>query len=132
MLAERLERRPAPGSDVIDGGATPEDVTHLVRTANPDRVLMVDAAEMGLPRGSVQRIDPALIADTFLIDTHAIPLNFRVTSLKESVREVVFIGILPALVASFEDMTPAVTSAVEDLHARPVTGEDPTRLLPVA
>ena len=132
LLAELLARTPAPGWDVIDGGATPENVTHLVRAANPDRVLMVDAAEMGLPHGSVRRIDPALIADTFLINTHAIPLDFLVTSLKETVREVVFVGIQPARVAFFEDMTAAVKAAVRDLHSRLIAGEDPAGLTPVA
>jgi hydrogenase 3 maturation protease len=132
FLAELLERSPAAGWDVVDGGATPENVTHLVRAATPDRLLMVDAAEMGLPHGAIRRIDPALIAERFLIHTHAIPLDFLVRSLKESVRDVVFVGIQPARVAFFEEMTPAVRSAVEELHRRLAAGEDPAELPAVA
>lgn len=127
LLAEWLERAPASDWDVIDGGATPENVTHLVRRAAPDRLLMVDAADMGLAPGSVRRVDPALIAKQFLIDTHAIPLDFLVQSLKESVREVVFLGVQPARVAFYEDMTPAVREAVVDLHRKLVAGEDPAQ-----
>lgn len=132
LLAELLERAPAPGWEVIDGGSAPENVTHLVRAAAPDRVLLVDAADMGLPEGSIRRIDPGLVADRFLIDTHAIPLDFLISSLEESVREVVFVGIQPKRVAFYEDMTPAVRAAVVDLHGRLAAGEDPARLHPVA
>jgi len=132
LLAELLERAPAPGWDVIDGGATPENVTHLVRAANPPRLLMVDAAEMGLPPGSIRRVDPATIAEHFLINTHAIPLDFLIRSLKETVPEVVFVGIQPARVVFYEEMTPAVTAAVEELHRRLAAGEDPADFPPVA
>lgn len=132
LLAELLEKRPAPGWQVVDGGSTPENVTHHVRAAKPDRVLMVDAAEMGLEPGAVRRIDPALIAEKFLIDTHAIPLDFLVRSLRESVREVVFIGVQPGRVAFYEEMTPAVRAGVEELHSRLTAGEDPTEILAIA
>ena len=116
----------------IDGGATPENVTHLVRAAAPDRLMMVDAADMGLPPGSVRRVDPAFIGERFLINTHAIPLDFLIGSLKESVREVVFVGVQPARVAFFETMTPEVRAAVADLHRRLVAKEDPAALPAVA
>ncbi|NLH82353.1 MAG: hydrogenase maturation peptidase HycI, partial [Phyllobacteriaceae bacterium] len=74
----------------------------------------------------------ALVADRFLIDTHAIPLDFLVASLRESVREVVFVGVQPARVAFYEDMTPAVRAAVVELHRRLVAGEDPADLPAVA
>jgi hydrogenase 3 maturation protease len=88
-------------------------------------VLLVDAARMGLAPGEFRRIDPGLVAEQFLIDTHAIPLDFLVTSLKESVREVIFIGIEPHRVIFYEEMTPAVKAGVEELHRRLKAGEDP-------
>lgn len=132
LLAELLEHEPAPGWDVVDGGSAPENVMHVVRAAAPDRVLLVDAAEMGLRHGEIRRIDPALVADRFLIDTHAIPLDFLVASLKETVGEVIFVGIQPARVAFYEDMTPAIAAAVDGLHRRLCAGEDPARLPAVA
>lgn len=132
LLADLLETSPALGWSVIDGGSAPENVTHLVRASGPDRVLLVDAADMGLAAGEIRRIDPALVADRFLIDTHAIPLDFLIASLRESVREVVFVGVQPARVAFYEDMTPAVRAAVVDLHRRLRAGEDPAELPAVA
>lgn len=132
LLAEKLEREPAAGWQVIDGGSAPENVMHAVRAAAPDRVLLVDAAEMGLPPGSIRRIDPGMVADRFLIDTHAIPLDFLIASLGETVGEVIFVGIQPARVAFYEDMTPAVTAAVGHLHRGLAGGLDPALLPPVA
>ncbi len=132
LLAERLEREPASGWEAIDGGSAPENVMHAVRAAAPDRVLLVDAAEMGLPPGSIRRIDPGMVADRFLIDTHAIPLDFLIASLGETVGEVIFVGIQPARVAFYEDMTPAVVAAVDHLHRGLAGGLDPALLPPVA
>jgi hydrogenase 3 maturation protease len=127
-LAERLEADPAPGWQVVDGGSAPENVTHVVRGAKPDRVLIVDAARMGRPAGSVLRIDPATVADHFLLGTHAIPLDFLVASLEETVPEVILVGIEPARVAFYEEMTAVVRAAVDELHHRLKSGEDPADL----
>ncbi|MCW2285403.1 hydrogenase 3 maturation protease [Rhodoblastus acidophilus] len=132
LLAELLERDPAPGWAVIDGGSAPENVMHAVRAAAPSKLLLVDAADMGLDHGAVRRIDPAQVADTFLIDTHAIPLDFLIASLAEDVPDIVFVGVQPARVAFYEDMTPAVRAGVQDLHRRLAAGEDPAGFAPVA
>lgn len=132
LLAERLEQAPVLGWEPIDGGSAPENVMHVVRAAAPERVLLVDAADMGLPPGSVRRIDPGQVADRFLIDTHAIPLDFLIASLGETVGQVIFVGIQPARVAFYEDMTPAVVAAVDDLHRRLAGGLDPASLPAVA
>jgi len=132
LLAELLEREPADGWDVIDGGATPENVMHAVRAAAPDHLLLVDAADMGLEHGVIRRIDPGQVAEKFLIDTHAIPLDFLIASLAEDVKDITFLGVQPARLGFYEDMTPAVRAGVADLHRRLRDGEDPAGFAPVA
>ncbi|MEF2071154.1 hydrogenase maturation peptidase HycI [Consotaella aegiceratis] len=116
MLAERLEADPAPGWTVIDGGQTPENHTHAVRAAKPERVLLVDAAEMGLEPGEMRLIDEAAVVEHFLITTHAIPLSFLIQSLRESVPEILFLGIQPQGTGFYEPVSPAVEKAVATLH----------------
>lgn len=123
LLAEMLEAEPAAGWIVVDGADVPENHTHSVRALAPDRVLVVDAADMGLPPGAVRVIDPACVADLFLINTHAIPLNFLIDSLRETVEDIVFLGIQPRATRFFDAMTPAVRDAVASLHGRLVRGE---------
>lgn len=132
LLAELLEAEPAAGWTVIDGGATPENVMHSVRAERPERVLLVDAADMQLPPGLVCRIEEAEVAEQFLINTHAIPLDILIASLKETVPQVTFLGIQPGVVEFFGDMTPAIKGAVHDLHRTLTMGADPDDLPSVA
>ncbi|MBK5960055.1 hydrogenase maturation peptidase HycI [Rhodoplanes elegans] len=132
LLAELLEAEAAVGWTVIDGGATPENVTHVVRRHAPDHVLLVDAAAMGLPPGEIRRIGETQVAAKFMITTHAIPLDIIVASLGETVPEVTFVGIQPARVEFFADMTPAVRAAVERLHRQLREGRDPRDIPPIS
>ena len=132
LLAELLEATPAQGWSVLDGGATPENVTHIVRADAPTRVLIVDAADMQLPPGAVCRINADDVAKQFLINTHAIPLDILIASLRETVPRVTFVGIQPALVTFWGDISPAVRAAVKGLHLNLVAGIDPDDLPTVA
>jgi hydrogenase 3 maturation protease len=54
-----------------------------------------------------------------------IPLNLLIASLRETVPRVTFVGIQPAHVAFFDEMTPAVRDAVGRIHRSLVDGADP-------
>lgn len=116
LLATLLEAQPAPDWQVVDGGDAPENCIHEVRALAPQRVLIVDAADMGLPPGTLRRIPEDCVAAHFLVNTHAIPLNFLIASLRETVAEVAFVGIQPQELAFLMPMTPAVRRGVERLH----------------
>lgn len=131
LLASLLEHVPAAGWQVVDGGDTPENSMHVVRRLKPERVMVVDAADLRLPAGEMRMIDEDCVADCFLIDTHAIPLNYLIASLKETIPDVVFLGIQPADTTFLGAMTPIVRDAVADLHRRLVTGR-PLDIAPAA
>lgn len=122
MLAERLGKAPAPGWVVVDGGSAPENVVHAVRALTPDRVLVVDAADMGLPPGEVRRVDDKTIAENFMMTTHTLPLSFLIAALRESVPEVVLLGIQPGVVFFACPVTQEVAAAVAAVHAHLVAG----------
>jgi hydrogenase 3 maturation protease len=122
LLAELLEAAPAVGWSVVDGGGSPENHTHRVRALSPSRVLVVDAAEMELAPGEVRRIDADCVAHHVLPTTHAIPLNYLIVSLKETIPEIVFLGIQPRQTAFCAPLSPEVREAVERLHHRLVRG----------
>lgn len=124
LLAELLQTEPAPGWQVVDGEATPENHMHRVRALAPGRLLIVDAADMQLPAGAVRLLDETAVASQFLVTTHAIPLNFLIASLRETVPEISFLGVQPASVAFCAPMSPAVRDAVAALHRRLVLGQD--------
>ena len=89
----------------------------------PQLVLIVDAAEMQLAPGEVRRLDEDCVAEHFLVTTHAIPLNFLIASLKETVREIVFLGIQPKNTMLCSPITPSVRGAVGRIHRRLVHDE---------
>lgn len=116
LLAERMAQQPLVDWQVIDGGSAPENVVHRIRALQPTRLIIVDAADMELPPGEIRIIDPERIAEMFIMSTHNLPLNFLIDQLKEDIREVIFVGIQPTLVAFYFPMTDIVKQAVETLY----------------
>lgn len=116
LLAERLQRSPLQGWAVIDGGAIPENAVHHLRAAPPQRLLVVDATDMGLEPGAIRIIDPQRIAEDMLMNTHSMPLTFMIDALQAFIPEVIFVGIQPALVAFYCPINRAVTQAVEQIY----------------
>lgn len=116
LLSEMMGASPIAGWLPIDGGATPENVTHHIRTRHPDHVLIVDAADMGLAPGEIRLIDPDDIAEMFIMSTHNMPLNFLIEQLKESVPRVTFLGIQPDIVGFGYPMTESVRQAVDTVY----------------
>ncbi|MFC5708047.1 hydrogenase maturation peptidase HycI [Aeromonas eucrenophila] len=127
-LADKLQASPLPGWLHIDGGIAPENVVHKVRELQPDRIVLVDAAEIGEKAGTLKVIPPETIADMFIFSTHNMPLNFLIDELKTFVPEVIFIGVQPAIVAFSFPMTEMVSGAMDYLHQHLEAAQD-TRLL---
>jgi hydrogenase 3 maturation protease len=124
LLARLLEEQSAQGWTVVDGESSPENHLHWVRAQAPERVLIVDAADMGEAPGTVRLIDEDCVAEQFLITTHALPLNFLIASLRESIADIVFLGIQPLQTEFLVPMTDAVREGVEALHRALVAGVD--------
>lgn len=125
LLADLFAKSPVEAWTLIDGGSSPENVVHAVLALSPSRVVIVDAAEMGLRTGELRRIDAEQITALFIMSTHNLPLNFLMARLHEQVPEVIFIGVQPDLVAFHCPMTPAVRTAIESLHTQLANGWDP-------
>jgi hydrogenase 3 maturation protease len=122
LLSSLLERSPVPGWQVVDGGSAPENVIHRVRAIAPTRVIVVDATEMELEPGEVRFVDDRLISRQFIMTTHNMPVSFLIEALRESVPEVLLLGIQPSLVAFGYPISPAVEQAVVDIHAKLQSG----------
>ncbi|WP_320751728.1 hydrogenase maturation peptidase HycI, partial [Enterobacter roggenkampii] len=89
-----------------------------IRELRPDRLLIVDATDMGLNPGEIRLIDPDDIAEMFMMTTHNMPLNYLVDQIKDDVGEVLFLGIQPDIVGFYYPMTPPVKEAVERVYSR--------------
>ncbi len=85
-----------PGGEVIviNCGTIPENYTSIIRKHNPDMLILVDAADMGLSPGSYRIIPPEKI-EVMHVSTHNIPLNILISYVGESCKDVVLVGIQP-------------------------------------
>lgn len=126
MLARICEESPVEGWEVIDGGQTPEDDLVLIRRARPGRLVLVDAADMGLEPGSVRAIGPDEVATQALITTHSLPIGFLLGQLEEHCEELLFLGIQPKDTSFFMSLTPEVMNAVRFIYDWLVAGADPS------
>lgn len=116
LLAEKLQQQPINRWLVIDGGSAPENVVHQIRQLKPEKLLIVDATEMGLTPGEIRFVDIDLIAEMFLMNTHNMPLTFLVDQLKEDIPVIHFLGIQPDIVGFYYPMTEKVKQGVDKIY----------------
>lgn len=131
VLAKRFEDEPVPGWEAIDGGLTPEDDIIAVRRAKPARVLLVDAADMALPVGSIRRLAKGDVAAKGMFTTHSMPLTFLISELEGICPDLVFMGIQPGSTEFYGPMSPEVSAAVDRVHDAVRTGGDFTCFAPL-
>lgn len=117
LLAQMLHEHPLEEWTVLNGGSAPENLIHHLRDADVGCVLIVDAADMDLPPGSIRLIHADRLEDPFLITTHTLPLTFLIELLREFVPRVDLVGIQPNMVAFGFPMSKEVRLAVERLYA---------------
>jgi hydrogenase 3 maturation protease len=92
-IAERLQK---DHSDfvVLDAGISPENYTSVVKRHQPKTLILVDAADMGLPAGEI-RIVPEKKIGTMHLSTHGVSLALLIEFLKKDIKEIMVIGIQP-------------------------------------
>ena len=117
LLARMIKHSPLVGWEVLDGGNAPENYVFKIREMEPERVIIVDAAEMDLQTGEIQLIDKDGIGSVFIMTTHSLPLTYLMEAIQEFVPRVELIGIQPEVVAFGYPISPKVKEAVESVYA---------------
>jgi hydrogenase 3 maturation protease len=100
---------------IIEAGTTPENSTSIIRRLRPSHILIVDAAQMGLPPGSVRIIERSEIGG-FGFSTHSLPLSLLIDYLeKNSQAIVVLVGIEPLDVGFGKKLSKPIAKSIGDL-----------------
>ncbi|HAF71171.1 TPA: hydrogenase 3 maturation endopeptidase HyCI [Candidatus Acetothermia bacterium] len=104
----------APGWTAIPVGPSLENALGLVERGRPKLLVIVDAADMGLPPGGFRRLS-FKSAPRMLGSTHALPLDFLLGLLRGAAREVALVGIQPRDLSLGEGLTPEVRKGADEL-----------------
>lgn len=92
-IADRLKKN-FHVDNVLDCGTTPENYTGIVKTTQPQTLILIDAADMNLPAGTIRIIQKEKLGSMH-ISTHGIPLSVLITYLEKIVDHIILIGIQP-------------------------------------
>ncbi len=102
---------------MIAGSTAPENFTGVIKKFAPDRLFIVDAACMGLPKGEIDVIDLADIGG-LTFSTHMLPLPVMLNYLKLEIGcEVICIGIQPESTEQGFEMCKEVREGAKHLAA---------------
>jgi hydrogenase 3 maturation protease len=98
----------------INAATVPENYTGLIRRLHPDLLVFLDAADMGLPPGTLRRLAPDTIhARDF--GTHAPSLGQLAGYLSDCAGRIVILGIQPAATETGARLSPPVRAALQAL-----------------
>jgi hydrogenase 3 maturation protease len=116
-VVRRLREQIDPAENVllVEAGAAPESFTGVLRRFRPGVVLLVDAAGLDGPPGSIQLIEWQSI-DGLSATTHTLPPSVLIEYLiVELGCTIGVIGIQPASLELDAPLSPAVSAAVEEV-----------------
>ena len=98
----------------VDAGTAPESYTSVIRQHRPDSLILVDAADMGLPPGSLRTIAPEKIS-MLSFSTHSMPLSVFVSYVERFCGQIVLIGVQPQRTETGLGISKVVRKSVQRL-----------------
>ena len=91
----------------IPAETVPENFTSVIRKEEPDVLVIVDAAQMGLLPGEFRVLSKKRL-DSEGFGTHGMPLSHLVSYLEDYASNIYFIGIQPKSVDMGDEISPEV------------------------
>lgn len=98
----------------MDTGAAPESYTSVIRQHRPELLILVDAADMGLPAGARRVIPPEKIS-VLSFSTHHMPLSMFISYVEEFCGKVLLIGVQPEQTDVASRLSEAVRKSMTEL-----------------
>jgi len=117
MLNRRQHRATAliPAEIIaIDASTAPESYTSVIRQNQPDLLILVDAADMGLSPGALRTITPEKIS-VLSFSTHHMPLSMFVSYVEEFCGKVLLVGVQPERTEMNRCISKVVHKSVKNL-----------------
>ena len=108
----------------INASTAPENFTGLVRRLHPEALVLLDAADMGLPPGTRRRLEPAAIAAGDF-GTHAGSIGQLAEYLADCAGRIVILGIQPLDIRPGARLSAPVRAALRTLGRELAAGRLP-------
>lgn len=105
----------------MDAGTAPESFTSIVRRYHPECVVLVDAADMGLPPGSVRLVPPERV-QTLSYSSHIMPLTELISYIHGFCGRVCLVGIQPGNTEQGQGLSNVVRRSGEAVAGLLLTG----------
>ncbi len=113
--AERVRGLRLPRVQALLAGTAPENLTGEIRRLAPSHLIIIDAADMGLPPGSTQALDPEALGGA-APGTHGISLGVLIDFLKQEMSfQAIVIGIQPSTLEPGDALSEPVAAAIEEV-----------------
>ncbi len=115
LVIEGLRAKNLPETVLlIDCGSTPENFAGKVLQFGPDRIIIIEAVEMGRVPGSIAEI-PTEKIKAQLATTHKMPITLFIDHLQRSLpgAEIIFIGVQQSRTGFGEKMSTECRGALE-------------------
>jgi hydrogenase maturation protease len=102
---------------LVEAGLAPENFTGTLRRFQPDLVVLIDAAEMGLPAGKIACLDWRE-AGGWSASTHTLPLNMLSAFLVSELGcQVMLVGVQPLQMGMDQPLSGEVELAMDEIVA---------------
>jgi hydrogenase 3 maturation protease len=93
-IFDKLSNKRTSDIKILDCGTTPENYTSVVKSENPENLIIIDAVEMDIQPGEIRQVPKERIGK-FCVSTHGMPLSLIIEYLEKYVKNILFIGIQP-------------------------------------
>lgn len=130
-VAKLFKEDEIDGWMLVEGDQTPENELGYLRRLHPKRIVMIDAADMGLDAGEVRLIKAEDVKTSFLFTTHSMPITYLLGQLEDACDELVFIGVQPAQTEFFAPLTDAVRESAKTIY-RSLLEDDFSEISPLS
>ena len=132
FVAKLFNENPQSGWMLVEGDQTPENELGYLRRLHPKRIVMIDAAEMGLEAGEIRLIKAEDVSASFLFTTHSMPITYLLGQLEDACEELVFIGVQPAQTEFFAPLTQSVRESAKIIFDALRKGSDFSEISPLS
>ena len=114
ILVQRLRNKVS--FDVIDAGMALENYLMQISKIRPEKVVIIDTADMGRPTGEIELFVNKDVKSANLFSTHNASFSLTINFLKEQgIKDIILVMVQPKEISFGQGLSPELSLTVEKL-----------------